>query len=312
MVTLDLELVEKNASLNAQKGVLTRTLAIQHRTSVSASLLAMQQALWQSPIQSAGHLNRDDIFPPRLRGFAWQLLKQQSDAELVTLKAHDQSVRSVQFGRNDSVIAAISAAGLLRVLAVPSGSLLRECSQCQPNSGICFSPDGSFVFAALQGAGIAAIPVDDMDAERTLAPEIYCNGELALDDDGRTLVALTKQRDLLVIDLENGGTVVHEIEPDMKPIGIWFQDNDQHIGGVTRNGLWTTWTLDPFRQTLRFRLQNLRSDFSPPGRCRVCSCPDRWSGTRRAAGKQHRSVCSAESAARPFFRQFDYDVERGN
>jgi hypothetical protein len=86
--------------------------------------------------------------------------------------------------------------------------------------------DGRFVVAALQGAGIAAIPVADMYAEKTRAPEIYCNGHLALADDAKTLAALTKQRDLPVVDLESGAAVVNEVQPDMQPIGIWFQDSN--------------------------------------------------------------------------------------
>lgn len=86
--------------------------------------------------------------------------------------------------------------------------------------------DGRFVVAALQGAGIAAIPVADMYAEKTRAPEIYCNGHLALADDAKTLAALTKQRDLPVVDPESGAAVVNEVQPDMQPIGIWFQDSN--------------------------------------------------------------------------------------
>ena len=262
MVALDLELVEKNASLRAQKEKLTRTLAVQQRTSVSARLSAMQQEIWQSPIQSARRLHRDDIFPPHLRGLAWQLLSHQSDAELVTIQAHERSVRSVQFGGNNSVIAAISATGLLRVLAVPSGSLIKEHPQCQPQSKICFSPDGRFVFAALQGTGIAAIPVADTDAAKILAPETDCNGHLALSDDGKTLVALTKQRNLLAIDVESGEAVVNETPPDLKPMGIWFQNSNRDVGAVTRKGLWTTWSLDSFRETPRLNLRHVRPDFS--------------------------------------------------
>ncbi|HEV3263103.1 MAG TPA: serine/threonine-protein kinase [Gemmataceae bacterium] len=134
---------------------------------------------------------RLDECKPELRRWEWHYLRRRCQADLLTLRGHQEVVWGVAFDRDGKRLASASLDGTVKVWDAATGRLLysRGRSGGPPLWGLAFSPDGKLLAA---GGADRAVRLWDATTRKEVRSWTHLSGEvrcLAFSPNGKLLAA---------------------------------------------------------------------------------------------------------------------------
>ena len=221
---------------------------MRERTHVSARLADLQRGVFENAEVSLRQLNDERDFPKERRNLAWKILHNQAAGVLqFEIGSGDGAIRSMRFGHDDSLVATVGDSGRLRVRDVRLASRLMDAPGYKPHTNIRFPSDDKSVFGVSESGGIVLRSVRNADVLKTLQADREFTSQFDLSTDDRYVVAATRDRELLLIDVAEDFARVVPADNDKRVVGLWFQDHNRQIAAVTQNGIHTIWDADTLK-----------------------------------------------------------------
>lgn len=235
---------QTNAELTKRTKDLEHSLSLRERGIVNARLGSLAEQLQDNPRDVERKLIDPSQFPPSLRSFGWELLRFQSGTDFRRLQCAESTIRSIQFSHNDRFLASKSIDGKIQLTDLESGERIWEAGGMVKRrfSPLRFSPDDKFVYCIGVEFGVRKHDADSGRLLETLLAEIDCQASLLdLSEDGRWLVTVSGDNQLLLLDLSSNEVFGRELEPDVKIVALWLQNEGQIIRGMTSDGIGKVW-----------------------------------------------------------------------
>lgn len=304
------QLVRSNDSLEQRTLALERSLKQRQRAFTSSRLSSVAESLRLNPRGAHRQLNDPEYFPPSLRGFAWELLNFQSRTEFHEIQCAEKAIRSIRFSHDNSLLATVSNDGKLQINVVTSGEQRWQVTGMLRGAEARFSLDDRYVYCVSAEYGIQKHDVTTGELLTTLLAKHACRSLMAISDDGGQLAAVSKADELLLIDLETNRVAIQPLTDQAALVALWFQDEGQIVGAVTRGGLSKSWMTPSLGPSLDYDLTAVAPEFD--GASKADAASSMADGPARAAivGYSAVAVSRLDANPHPTFEKISFFDER--
>ncbi|MCA9065248.1 MAG: protein kinase, partial [Planctomycetaceae bacterium] len=232
------ELVDTNDTLHLLADRRQRSLLSARLRELSANQVS------SGPGEIHRWLNDETLFPREFRGFAWQVLDEQSRPDVYCLNFGSHRVFTIRFSHDGNLIAAVLRDGRLCLGEIHSGAVLWQAEGVAIGSQIRFSPDDKWLFGFTTDRRICRwSTVTGLAADTVVSDNQFRPSLMDLDSKSGMLAVVTDSNNLMLIDQDAQSTNSRPLPVDTAAVSIWFENGGKVLCGLTKEGLCHEWSV---------------------------------------------------------------------
>lgn len=234
------EIDERNRELIAREIQL-------ERATVSSRLRSIQALSKQNRTLAKQALEDESLFPPPLRGFAWNYLQAEATVavhELSDLEGGFGGIHQIKFSPDSRKLVVCSKPKCLSLI-----DLSNRTRTILPHevrlAGTVLSHPGMNAFFCQQSDGcLLEVAWETGETIRRIELPKGTRAKLALTSIGDKIYGLTKEGRPFQLELASETIKIGADPIEVAPAGLWLTPDDQVLHCVTRHGVWRQWNAD--------------------------------------------------------------------
>jgi WD40 repeat protein len=234
------EIGERNRELVAREEQM-------ERATVSSRLRSIQTLLEHNRTLARQELEDDSLFPPPLRGFAWNYLRAETTVAVNDLSDLDGGfggIYQVKFSPDNSKLAVCSKPRSLSIIDISKRTRTSLSQDIRLGGTVLSHPGQDTLFCQQFDGSLLEVSWDSGEVIRSIELPMNMRARMALTSLCDRIYGLTRDGRPFELQLESETINIGTESIEGVPAGLWLTPDDQILHCVTRQGIWYSWNAD--------------------------------------------------------------------